>query len=103
MVETFTRKRVEILIDTPLAPRLIQAASDAGIAGYTLIPVESGAGRSGAWRGDHVTGAQTKMIFLTIAAEENAAKFVDMLAPNLESYGMLLTMSDVQVVRPERF
>ena len=103
MVQTFTRKRVEILIDTPLAPRLIQAASQAGIAGYTLIPVESGAGRSGTWHGDHVTGAQSKTIFLTIASEENATKFVDMLAPHLESFGMLLTLSDVQVVRPERF
>lgn len=103
MVETFTRKRVEILIDTPLAPRLVQAAADAGIAGYTLIPVQSGAGRGGSWHGDHVTGAQTKMIFLTIASEENAAKLVDALAPHLESYGMLLTLSDVQVVRPERF
>ncbi len=103
MVTTFTRKRVEILIDTPLAPRLIQAATDAGIAGYTLIPVQSGAGRGGTWRGDHVTGAQTKTIFLTIASEEKASKFVDTLAPNLESYGMLLTLSDVQVVRGERF
>lgn len=103
MVQTFTRKRVEILIDTPLAPRLIQAAADAGIAGYTLIPVQSGAGRSGTWRGDHVTGAQTKTIFLTIASAENAAKLVDMLAPHLDSYGMLLTLADVDVVRPERF
>jgi PII-like signaling protein len=103
MVQTFTRKRVEILIDTPLAPRLVQAATEAGIAGYTLIPVESGAGRSGTWHGDHVTGAQSKTIFLTIASEERAATFVDMLAPHLESFGMLLTLSDVQIVRPERF
>jgi PII-like signaling protein len=103
MVQTFTRKRVEILVDTPLAPRIVQAAAEAGIAGYTLMPVQSGAGRGGTWAGDHVTGAQTKTVFLTVASEENAAKFVDLLAPNLESYGMLLTMSDVQVVRPERF
>jgi hypothetical protein len=103
MVATFTRRRVEILIDTPLAPRLIQAAADAGIAGYTLIPVQSGAGRGGAWRDDSVSGAQAKTIFLTIASADKAARFVDMLAPNLEDYGMLLTMSDVEVVRGDRF
>jgi hypothetical protein len=103
MVETFNRKRVEILIDTPLAPRLIKAAADAGIAGYTLIPVQSGAGRGGAWRDDAVSGAQAKTIFLTIASEEKAGRFVDLLAPHLESYSMLLTLSDVQVVRGERF
>lgn len=103
MTKTFTRKRVEILIDTPLAPRLIQAAADAGIAGYTLIPVQSGAGRGGAWRDDHVSGATTKTIFLTIASEDKATAFVDMLAPHLSEYGMLLTLSDVEVVRGHRF
>jgi hypothetical protein len=103
MVNTVTRKRVEILIDTPLAPRLIRAAADAGIAGYTLIPVQSGAGQGGAWRDDAVSGAASKSIFLTIASEEKAARFVDALAPNLGAYGMLLTMSDCQVVRGERF
>ena len=103
MVNTFTRKRVEILVDTPLAPRLIRAAADAGIDGYTLIPVQSGAGRGGTWRDDRVSSAQSKTIFLTIASEEKAAAFVDALAPHLESYGMLLTMADVQVVRGERF
>lgn len=103
MTRTFTRKRVEILIDAPLAPRLIQAAADAGIAGYTLIPVRSGAGRGGAWREDRITEAESKTIFLTIASEEKAAAFVEMLAPHLGEYGMLLTLSDVEVVRPERF
>ncbi|HEX8448640.1 MAG TPA: hypothetical protein VF652_03515 [Allosphingosinicella sp.] len=103
MVNTVTRKRVEILVDTALAPRLIHAAADAGIAGYTLIPVQSGAGRGGTWRDDSVSGASAKSIFLTIASEEKAARLVDALAPNLDSYGMLLTLSDVQVVRGDRF
>lgn len=103
MIETFTRKRVEILIDSPLAARLIQAASEVGIAGYTLIPVQSGAGRGGTWHDDHVSGAISKTIFLTIASEEKAAAFVDKVAPHLSDYGMLLTLSDVEVVRGERF
>lgn len=103
MINTFTRKRVEILVDKPLAPLLIKAAADAGIAGYTLIPVQSGAGRAGTWREDRVTGAETKTIFLTIASEEKAEKLVDLLAPHLGDYGMLLTLADVQVIRGERF
>lgn len=103
MIETFTRKRVEILIDTPLVPRLIKAAAESGIAGYTLIPVQSGAGRGGTWRDDRITGATAKTIFLTIASVEKAGKFVDLLAPHLGDYGMLLTLADVEVVRGERF
>ena len=103
MIETTTRKRIEILVDTPHATIVIKAAADAGIAGYSLVPVQSGAGRGGAWREDRVSGAQTKVIFITIAAEERAGRLVEMLAPLLDSHSMLLTMSDVQVVRPERF
>jgi hypothetical protein len=100
---TFTRKRIEILVDTPLAPRLVEAAREVGIAGYSLIPVQSGAGRGGAWREDHVSGATAKTIFLTIASEEKASALVDLLAPHLEDYGMLLTLGNVEVVRGEKF
>ena len=103
MIHTFTRKRIEILVDTPHATLVIRAAADAGIEGYSLIPVQSGAGRGGAWREDRVSGAQTKVIFITIASEEKAERLIETLAPMLDTHGMLLTMADVQVIRPERF
>ena len=103
MIETVTRKRIEVLIDRPLAVRLVQAAAEAGVSGYTLIPVQSGSGRHGAWRNDPVSGAEAKTIFLTIASEAKAERLVELLAPYLDTYGMLLTVSDVQVIRGERF
>ena len=102
MVTTFPRKRVEILADAALVPRLVEASGKAGINGHTILRVESGAGRSGPWRDDRVSGSG-KVIFLTITAQDKAARFIDLLAPNLESWGMVLTMGDVEVVRPERF
>jgi hypothetical protein len=103
MIETVTRKRIEVLIDRPLAPRLVEAAAEAGVSGYTLIPVQSGSGRQGRWRNDPVSGAEAKTIFLTIASEAKAERFVELLAPHLDDYGMLLTVGDVQVIRGERF
>ncbi|QLC24180.1 hypothetical protein HFP57_03480 [Parasphingopyxis algicola] len=103
MVETVTRKRIEILVDKPLAHVPIRAAADVGIAGYSLIPVQSGAGRHGSWRNDRISGAENKVIFLTIASEEKADALVDQLAPKLDSHSLLLTVSDVQVVRGDRF
>ena len=103
MIETVTRKRIEVLIDRPLAVRLVEAAAEAGVSGYTLIPVQSGSGRQGTWRNDPVSGAEAKTIFLTIASEAKAERLVELLAPHLDAYGMLLTVSDVQVIRGERF
>ncbi len=102
MVSTFPRKRIEILADEALAPRLVEASGKAGVNGHTILRVESGAGRSGPWRSDAVSGSG-KIIFLAITDAARAARFIDLLAPNLESWGMVLTVGDVEVVRPERF
>jgi hypothetical protein len=103
MVETVTRKRIEILVDTPLVPRLIKHARDVDISGWSLIHVDAGGGRDGEWQHDDVTGAAAKTIILMIASEEKARALTDAIAPFLDSYRLLLTIGDVQVVRGERF
>jgi hypothetical protein len=103
MVETVTRKRIEILVDTPLVPRLIKHARDVDISGWSLIHVDAGGGRDGAWQHDDVTGAAAKTIILMIASDEKAQALADVLAPFLDSYRLLLTIGNVQVVRGERF
>lgn len=103
MVQTVTRKRIEILVDTPLAPRIIGHLKAVDISGWSLIHVDSGGGRSGEWQHDDVTGAAAKTIVLAIASEAKADALVDAIAPHLDSYGLLLTVGDVQVVRGDRF
>ena len=47
MIQTFTRKRIDILVDAPLCDWLAEVASEAGIDHYTLLAAHSGRGRSG--------------------------------------------------------
>lgn len=103
MAETVTRKRIEILVDTPLAPRIISLIKSVDISGWSLIHVDSGGGRNGQWQQDDVTGAAAKTIVLVVASTEKANRLVDALAPLLDSYRLLLTIGDVQVVRGDRF
>lgn len=102
MIETVIRKRVEILTDTALVGRVTKAIDDAGITGWTVTPVNSGKGREGRWREERVMGTD-KVFVLTIAAEENAQKLAEDIAPMLTKYGFLFSMWDVQVIRGERF
>lgn len=103
MIETIARKRIEILMDTPLVPRLIRYVKDADISGWSLIHIDSGGGRNGEWRHDDVTSAAAKTILLAVANETKAQALIDRIAPILESHGLLLLVSDVEVVRGERF
>jgi PII-like signaling protein len=103
MIETIRRRRIEVLVDAPLARRIINAAHRAGIAGYTLLPTLEGKGRGGHWSDDQISGAQSKQLFLSVTSEEKAAAFVEAVAPLLDSHGLLLLLSDVDVVRGTKF
>ena len=101
-METVTRKRIEILADEPLMPRLLAALAECGIGGHTLLPALSGAGRTGRWHDERLTGA-SKVVLMAIASAEDSDRLVEKLAPLLDSHRLLLTVGDVQVVRGDRF
>lgn len=103
MIQTVSRKRIEILVDTPLVPRVVAQLRAVDISGWSVIHVDSGGGRAGEWQHDDVTGASAKTIVLAIASEAKTSGLIEAIAPLLDSYGMLLTIGDVQVVRGERF
>ncbi len=102
-MDTVTRKRIEIIADAALVPRIATACAGAGVTGHSIVHLDGGAGRSGAWRADGLTTAEAKVMVLVVASAEIALRLVDTLAPILESHGLLLTVADVEVVRAERF
>ena len=103
MFQMTRRLRLEVLVDQPLAPLLARLAEQVGITGHTLIPTASGRGHSGEWQEDLVSGATAKYIFLAVANEERADAFVRATVPLLESHGLVILRSEVDVIRPERF
>ncbi|MGY6646805.1 MAG: DUF190 domain-containing protein [Salinarimonas sp.] len=97
------RIKVEILLDSPLVRRVEEAAERHGLTGWTVLPTLSGSGRSGRWRDDQVTGAASKVLFITVCNREKAEAFTRELSPVLEAYGSVLLKSKVEVVRPGKF
>lgn len=103
MTDTVQRRKLEILVDAPLVRRITAAAEAAGVSGYTLLPAAGGAGRGGRWSDDQLTGAEAKLMFMTITTADKAVALIDALAPLLDSHGLLLIASEVEVVRGARF
>jgi nitrogen regulatory protein PII len=103
MVQLVKRKRLDILVDSPLANWLASEAEKVGIPHHTFLPVSSGRGRTGSWRDEDVSGALAKKMFVAVAKEEQVSALVDALAPHLDAYGLVVVISDVEVVRSERF
>ncbi len=101
-MNTVPSKRIEILVDAPLLPRLVDELQASGVTGYTVLSADSGAGTTGRWSDDGLTGT-AKLLIMAIASKAHAATLVDRLAPLLDSHRLLLTLSDVEVVRGDRF
>ena len=102
-MQTVSRKRIEILADAPLVPRIVAAFDAAGIGGHTVLPVLSGSGRTGSWSEERLTAAESKRLVMAIASAESADALIEALAPLLDSHRLLLALSDVAVVRGNRF
>lgn len=95
-------KRIELLADEQLAPRLGKLVREAGFSGHTVMPVLSGSGGRGDWHDERLT-ASSRVMILCIGTAENADRLLETLAPMLTDYRLLLTIGDVEVVRHERF
>ena len=102
MTATVARKRIDILADAPLLPRLIDALTACEIGGYTILPALSGSGSTGHWDEDRLTGT-SKVMLMAITSDDHAQQLVDRLAPLLDSHRLLLMLGTVDVVRGDRF
>jgi nitrogen regulatory protein PII len=100
---TVKRKKIEVMVDMPLARRVIEAAERVGINAHTLLPTISGSGSHGSWSDDQLSGAEAKVMFVTITSDEKASALIHALAPLLDDYGLMLVASDVEVVRGGKF
>jgi len=102
MITTFTRKRIDILVDAPLCDWLVEQAAAAGIVHHSILPVESGLGRGGAWR-DEGFGPCDKRVVVALTNTEKTEALLERIAQDIERYGLVVAVQDVQVVRGERF
>lgn len=102
-MQTTALKRIEVLVDAPLARKVRARLDELGTTGYTVLPTVGGRGRSGPWWEDQVSGASNKLWFQIICTDKVADDVTEALAPFLEDYGLVLTISTVEVVRAGRF
>lgn len=58
-------KRLEIVVDAPHGPRIIELLVRHGIKGWTVIPNVTGSGDRGLQFGDELTGVSSNQLIVT--------------------------------------
>ena len=97
-------KRVEIIIEAPMKSRLTKALDAGGVSGYTLLPVLGGSGRSGPWTRDGQISTAGGMVHVMCIVTEDKVDPILQIAFNIvEKHLGIVTVSDCDIVRLERF
>lgn len=97
-------KRVEIIIEAPMETRLTDALDEAGVTGYTILPVMGGSGRSGRWsREGQVSRAGGMIAIICIIRAERLEELLEVAFAVVERHIGVVTVSDCSVLRAERF
>ncbi len=102
--QTHKAKRVEITIEAVMQRRLIDALEEAGVKGFTILPVLGGSGRSGRWsREGQVSRASGMVSFVVIIRAERLQPLLDAALGILERHIGIINVTDCEVLRAERF
>lgn len=97
-------KRVEIIIEAPMERRLTQVLTEAGVRGFTILPVLGGSGRSGAWtREGQVSAAGGMVAFVCLIRPERLDGLLEAVLGVVERHIGVVSVTEAQVLRAERF
>ncbi len=102
-MDMHTAKRVEIVIEAPLESRLTTALVDAGVTGYTVLPVQGGSGRSGQWTREGQVGRSGMVAVVCLIRPERLDGLLEAAFSVVERHIGVVSVTDAQVLRAERF
>jgi nitrogen regulatory protein PII len=103
-MHTFAKKQIRIICERPILKRVQRHLASAGVKGYTVFPALSGSGSEGDWDREGMIGDAGQMVLVVVVLDEEDLDRVltdifDVVSPQMG----VITISDVEVVRPDRF
>ena len=103
-MKTHSKKRIDIMIETPLLRRVTEMLDELEVGGYTVLPALAGRGKDGAWHRDGVIGRAGSLVtVISIIDEDRVQPVLEPLFALVNAQIGIVTVSDVEVIRPDRF
>jgi len=97
-------KRVEIMIEAVMENQISRSLTAAGVTGFTILPVLGGSGRSGHWtREGSVSRASGMIAVICLIAPQRLEHLLETLFPLMDDHIGVVSVTDTQILRAERF
>lgn len=103
-MKTYPKKRLSIIIEAPFQKRLLDILDRLDVPGYTVLPALAGKGKEGAWSRDSLSSDAGRMVqVLCVLDAEHVDDVLSAVSGVLERQMGIVTLSDVEVLRPQNF
>lgn len=102
MVQTYPRKKIELIVENAYLPAMLTMIDASGATGYTVIRDILGRGRHGE-RGREALGENGNALVMVITTGVIAETILAGSQRILGDGFGIVTLSDVQVLRPDHF
>jgi nitrogen regulatory protein PII len=96
-------KRIEIITESLRAGQVTAILDKAGASGWTMLPVIAGKGSHGLRHGGDPSGIEDTVMIVVIASAAHAEAIMAQADKILGGRTAVLSVSDVQVIRKDRF
>ena len=101
---TYPKKRLSIIIEEPFLNRLLDILDTLDVPGYTALPAVAGKGKSGSWRRDSLSSNVGGMVQVLVVLDlEKVPGVLQAVRSVLDRQIGIVSLSDVEVLRPELF
>jgi len=98
------KKRIDIIVESLLLRTLSATLDRASVRGYSVLPILEGRGMLNAWNSEgQVSNAANMVALLCIVDSSQADQVIDAVFAAIHDRIGFVTISDVSVIRPERF
>lgn len=100
----YAKKRLELIIEKPAFRRACRLLEESGATGYTALPCMAGFGNGNRWqRGTDLSASRDMVMIISILDESLCSDLSNRLHNLIEPHIGLLSWSDVDVIRDEKF
>lgn len=104
MAKYYLKKRIDIIVEAPMIRTIIEKLDRARVPGYSVLPIIEGRGIDNSWNSHgQITDTTNMIALLCIVDASQADSVIDSVFSLIQDRIGFLTISDVHVVRPERF
>ena len=98
------KRRLEIIVERMALTRAGNILESAGLTGYTVLPAMAGFGNDSHWRSEgDLSTTQDMVVVVAIGDNQKVERALKDLSRRLSRHVGVLSVGDVQVMRPERF